>query len=96
MHDEFEETMKETEEDADVEILELRHLYEKRLKDEKEIGLKLKNENGIMKKMFNSLQNEIDTHKMEISKMNMEENKLQNVIKNLEKDISSFKKEVIF
>lgn len=45
--------------------------------------------------MFNSLQNEIDIHKIEISKMNMEETKLHNVIKNLEKDISSFKKEVI-
>jgi len=86
--------IKVTEEDADIEILELKHLYEKRLKDEKEIGLKLKSENGIMKKMFNSLQNEIDGHKIEISKMNVEESKLHSVINNLEKDISSFKKEV--
>ncbi|OUM68235.1 hypothetical protein PIROE2DRAFT_4113, partial [Piromyces sp. E2] len=93
LQDEFEETLKETEEDADIEILELKHMYEKRLKDEKEIGLKLKSENGIMKKMFNSLQNEIDSHKIEISKMNMEENKLKTVINNLEKDIISFKKE---
>ncbi|ORX57709.1 WD repeat-containing protein 65 [Piromyces finnis] len=94
LHDEFEETIKETEEDADIEILELKHMYEKRLKDEKEIGLKLKSENGIMKKMFNSLQNEIDSHKIDISKMNVEETKLHNIIKNLEKDISSFKKEI--
>ena len=45
--------------------------------------------------MFNSLQNEIDVHKYEITKMNAEETKLQNIIKNLEKDVSSFKKEVI-
>ncbi|ORY34183.1 WD40 repeat-like protein [Neocallimastix californiae] len=83
---EYEETIKETEENTDIEILELRHVYEKRLKDEKDIGLKLKSENGIMKKMFNSLQNEIDVHKYEITKMNAEETKLQNIIKNLEKD----------
>jgi len=91
---EYEETIKETEENTDIEILELRHVYEKRLKDEKDIGLKLKSENGIMKKMFNSLQNEIDVHKYEITKMNAEETKLQNIIKNLEKDVSSFKKEI--
>ena len=93
---EFEETSKETEEDADAEIIELKHRYEKKLKEEKEIGLRLKGENGIMRKKFNTLQSEIDAHKTEISKMYAEEKKLHNVIKSLEKDIAGLKKEVRF
>jgi DNA repair exonuclease SbcCD ATPase subunit len=92
---EFEETAKDTERDADAEVMELRHRYEKKLKDEKEIVLKLKGENGIMRKKFNSLQGEIDNHKSEISKMFNEEKKLHSVIKSLEKDIAGLKKEVL-
>jgi chromosome segregation ATPase len=91
---EFEETTKETEEDADTEILELKHRYERKLKEEREIGLRLKGENGIMRKKFNTLQSEIDAHKTEIAKMFAEEKKLHSVIKSLEKDIAGLKKEV--
>ena len=91
---EYEETTRETEQDADSEIVELRHRYEKKLKEEKEIVMRLKGENGIMRKKFNSLQNEIDTHKSEITKMYNEEKKLHSVIKSLEKDIAGLKKEV--
>lgn len=91
---EYEETARETEQDADTEIIEFRHRYETKLKEEKEIVLRLKGENGIMRKKFNSLQGEIDTHKGEISKMYNEEKKLHSVIKSLEKDISGLKKEV--
>ncbi|KAJ3319152.1 Cilia- and flagella-associated protein 57 [Boothiomyces sp. JEL0866] len=91
---EYEETAKETEQDADAEIIELRHRYEKKLKDEREIVLRLKGENGIMRKKFNTLQGEIDTHKGEISKMYNEEKKLHSVIKSLEKDIAGLKKEI--
>ncbi|KAI8901791.1 hypothetical protein BC833DRAFT_76653 [Globomyces pollinis-pini] len=93
---EYEETTKETEQDADAEIIQLRHRYEKKLKDEREIVLRLKGENGIMRKKFNTLQGEIDTHKGEISKMYNEEKKLHSVIKSLEKDIAGLKKEVIW
>ncbi|KAJ3089419.1 Cilia- and flagella-associated protein 57 [Quaeritorhiza haematococci] len=91
---EFEETTRETEEDADTEILELKHRYEKKLKDEREVGLRLKGENGIMRKKFNTLQAEIEAHKAEISKMYAEEKKLHGVIKSLEKDIVGLKKEI--
>ncbi|KAJ3302044.1 Cilia- and flagella-associated protein 57 [Kappamyces sp. JEL0829] len=91
---EYEETTRETEQDADTEIIELRHRYEKKLKDEREIVLRLKGENGIMRKKFNTLQGEIDTHKGEISKMYNEEKKLHSVIKSLEKDIAGLKKEI--
>ncbi|KAJ3100632.1 Cilia- and flagella-associated protein 57 [Physocladia obscura] len=91
---EFEETTHETEEDADSEILELKHRYERRLKEEREIGLRLKGENGIMRKKFNTLQAEIDAHKAEIAKMYAEEKKLHSIIKSLEKDIAGLKKEI--
>lgn len=73
---EFEETTRETEVDADTEVVELKHRYEKKLKEEKEIVHRLKGENGIMRKKFNTLQGEIDTHKTEISKMYNEEKKV--------------------
>lgn len=91
---EFDETTKETEIDADAEVVELKHRYEKKLKEEKEIVHRLKGENGIMRKKFNTLQSEIDSHKTEISKMYNEEKKLHSVIKSLEKDISGLRKEV--
>lgn len=91
---ETEETTRETEEDADAEIAQLKYKYERRLKDEKEIGFKLKGENGVMRKKFNTLQSEIDAQKSEINKMYTEEKKLHSVIKSLEKDISGLKKEV--
>ena len=92
---EFEETTKETEQDADTEVLELKHRYERKLKDEREIVMRLKGENGIMRKKFNTLQGEIDAHKGEIAKMYNEEKKLHSVIKSMERDIAGLKKEVM-
>ena len=92
---EYEETTKETEIDADHEIVEIKHKFEKKLREEKEAVLRLKGENGIMKKKFNTLQNEIDAHKVEIAKMFGEEKKLHSITKSLEKDILGLKKEVI-
>jgi chromosome segregation ATPase len=93
---EYEETNKETEQDADTEIFEIKHKYEKKLKEEKEVVLRLKGENGIMRKKFNSLQSEIDSHKIEITRMMNDEKKLHSVIKSLEKDISGLRKEVFY
>lgn len=91
---EFEEGTKETERDADQEVLEIKHKYEKKLKEEREAVLRLKGENGIMRKKFNTLQSEIDAHKVEIAKMFAEEKKLHSITKSLEKDILGLKKEV--
>ncbi|KAJ3363138.1 Cilia- and flagella-associated protein 57 [Allomyces javanicus] len=91
---EFDETNRETEEDADQEILLIKHKYEKRLREEREVGLRLKGENGIMKKKFNTLNSEIEAHKGEIQRMFQEEKKLQSIIKSLEKDIAGLKKEI--
>ena len=47
---EYEETKKQIEEDGDREILDIKNKYEKRLRDEQEKNLKLKNDSGIMRK----------------------------------------------
>jgi len=91
---EYEETKKQIEEDSDREILDIKHQYERRLRDEKEANMRLKGETGIMKKKFTSLQKEIDDHKEEIKKLNAENSKLNNVIRSLEKDIQGLKKEI--
>ncbi|KAJ3342297.1 Cilia- and flagella-associated protein 57 [Gonapodya sp. JEL0774] len=91
---EFQEASRGTEEDADREVLEIKHKYERRLKDERDVGMRLKSENGIMKKKFSTLQGEIDQNKQEIAKMYAEEKKLHGVIKSLEKDIAGLKKEI--
>lgn len=93
---EYDETTKETEEDADNEIVELKNKYERKLKDERESGLRLKGENGIMRKKFNTLQSEIDAHRNEIQKMVAEEKKLHNIVLALEKDIAGLKREVFY
>lgn len=43
---------------------------------------------------FMSLQKDIDEHKSEIQRMHGEQNKLQGIIKSLEKDIYGLKKEI--
>ncbi|KAH9523432.1 Cilia- and flagella-associated protein 57 [Bulinus truncatus] len=91
---EYEETKKQIEEDCDREILDIKHQYERRLRDEKEANMRLKGETGIMKKKFTSLQKEIDDHKDEIKKLQAEALKLNNVIRSLEKDIQGLKKEI--
>jgi len=54
----------------------------------------LRNEAGIMRKKFTSLQKEIDDHKEEIRRYQAEISKLSSVIRNLEKDIVGLKKEI--
>ncbi|TPX33526.1 hypothetical protein SmJEL517_g03626 [Synchytrium microbalum] len=83
-----------TEEDIDTELLNLRTKYESRLREERETGLRLKGENGIMRKKFGTLQSEIDSLRAEIARAQAEEKKLQGVIKSLERDIEGLKKEI--
>jgi len=59
-----------------------------------ETNQKLRNDTGIMRKKFTSLQKEIDDHKDEIRKYQAEISKLNAVIRNLEKDIVGLKKEI--
>ncbi|XP_036452639.1 cilia- and flagella-associated protein 57 [Colossoma macropomum] len=89
---EFEEMKKQMEEDSDRELQDIRVKYECKLREEKETNLRLKGETGVMKKKFSSLQREIDDRNMEIEKLKVEQQKLQAVIKSLEKDILGLKR----
>ncbi|XP_061488605.1 cilia- and flagella-associated protein 57 isoform X1 [Rhineura floridana] len=91
---EFEETKKQIEEDEDREIQEIKIKYERRLREERESNLRLKGETGIMRKKFNSLQKEIEERCSDIEAMKLEQQKLQGIIKALEKDIQGLKREI--
>jgi len=91
---EFEETKRQLEEDADREIEELKERYEQKLAQEREIGLRLKGENGIMKKKFNNLQKDINEQKDEIQQLFDQKKDLYATIASLEKDIAGLKKEI--
>ncbi|KAL7985186.1 hypothetical protein Chor_003756 [Crotalus horridus] len=91
---EFEETKKQIEEDEDREIQDIKIKYERRLREERESNLRLKGETGIMRKKFNSLQKEIEERCSDIEAMKLEQQKLQAIIKALEKDILGLKREI--
>ncbi|XP_072275438.1 cilia- and flagella-associated protein 57 [Pyxicephalus adspersus] len=93
-HREFEETKKQIEEDGDREIQDVKIKYERRLREERETAVRLKGENGIMRKKFSSLQKDIEARAADIEKMKLEQQKLQGVIKSLEMDIQGLKREI--
>lgn len=80
--------------DADREILAIKNDYERRLKEERESGLRLKGDNGILRKKFKSLHADIEAAKARRAEMEAEQAKLHQHIKALEKDILSGKKEI--
>mmetsp|Transcript_23146 Transcript_23146/g.44198 ORF Transcript_23146/g.44198 Transcript_23146/m.44198 type:complete len:412 (-) Transcript_23146:603-1838(-) len=61
---------------------------------EREVGLRLKGENGIMKKKFHALSKDIKGQEDEIKELNNQKSQLYVQISNLEKEIVSLKKEV--
>ncbi|NXE28155.1 CFA57 protein, partial [Ardeotis kori] len=85
---------KQIEEDEDQEILEIKIKYERRLLEEKESNLELKGEIGVMNKRLNSLQKELKERNRDIKEMKQEQQKLQGIIKSLEKDILALKTEI--
>uniref|UniRef100_A0A8B9LIJ4 Cilia and flagella associated protein 57 n=1 Tax=Astyanax mexicanus TaxID=7994 RepID=A0A8B9LIJ4_ASTMX len=91
---EFEETIKLTEEDGDRELQDIRIRYENKLRKEKETNNKHEDEIRVMKKKHDSLQRELKNKDLEIDKLKLEQNKLEGIIKSLEKDILVLKREV--
>ncbi|KAG1658747.1 hypothetical protein FOA52_000860 [Chlamydomonas sp. UWO 241] len=91
---EFEEIKRQLEEDADREIEELKERYESKLSVEKDASLRLKGENGIMRKKFNALQKDIEAQKEEIKNLFEQKRELYATIASLEKDIASLKREI--
>ncbi|XP_041912329.1 cilia- and flagella-associated protein 57-like isoform X1 [Alosa sapidissima] len=92
---EFEESKRQMEEDSDHEIQDLHLRYERLLTEERETNLKMKGDTGIIKKKFSSLQKEIDDKNMQFERMKGEQNRLQAVIKSMEKDTQTLKKEIL-
>lgn len=91
---EFVETTSQLEEDADKEIEQLKKKYDTKLHLERDATLRLKGENGIMKKKFSALQKDIEDQRESIKEMVEEEKKLSNYIKKLEDRIQSHKEEI--
>ena len=91
---EFDETRRQREEDVDREIDELKEKYEAKLSTEREAALRLKGENGIMRKKFTALQKDIEDQKDEISGLFHNKKALHEHIGSLDKDIAGLKKEI--
>merc|ERR1711874_722178 len=70
-----EEILKQTEEDADKEILEMKTRYEVDLKKEKESNVKLLGELGILKKKHFAVHKDLEEQKTSISSMNSEQSR---------------------
>jgi hypothetical protein len=82
------------ESDADNEVELVKERNEVKLNAEREATLRLKGENGIMKKKFGALQKDIEDQKEEIRSLHDKEKGLYESIKGLEKDIQGHKKEI--
>lgn len=85
---------KQLEEDAELEIEEMKTRYELKLQEEREATLRLKGENGIMKKKYSALHKDIEDQKEEIRSLEEKGKELFENIKGLEKDIQGHKKEI--
>ena len=90
----FEDLKINIENDADIEIDELKELFDKKIWNEKETEQKYSAENGILKLRYNGLKEEIKRQKDEIKAKFDREKGLYEQIHILEKDIEGFKKEI--
>ena len=91
---EFAETKEQLEVDIDKEVEQLKDKFDARLATERDATLRLKGENGIMRKKFKALQKDIDDQTENIRTMYEKEEHLLLHIKNLEDRIHSHKSEI--
>ncbi|NWV96642.1 CFA57 protein, partial [Machaerirhynchus nigripectus] len=89
-----EEMEKQIYEDGDKEILEIKEKYERQLLEEKESNIQLKGEIGVLNKRLHSLQKELKDRNRDIGEMRLEQQKLQDIIKSLGKEIMALKTDV--
>ena len=87
----WKETRTQMEEDIDTEIEQLKKRYEDKLAAEREMTLKYKGENGIMKKKFTALHKDIEEQREEIKAMLEKEKLLEEQIESLEREIVSLR-----
>jgi WD40 repeat protein/phage terminase small subunit len=90
----FEETKRQIEEDADREIEELKEKYEAQVNREREICLRLKGDNTLMRKKTKAMQHEITAHQDDIKSLFENEKELRKVIALNEKDIRGQRQEI--
>lgn len=90
----MEEILKQTEEDADKEILEMKTRYEKDLKLERETLVKVRGELGILKKKHFNAQRDLDGQKDNLDWMGKEQVRFKTEIRINEKDKVDLKKEM--
>ncbi|KAJ3047877.1 Cilia- and flagella-associated protein 57, partial [Rhizophlyctis rosea] len=88
------ETANQTHTDIDTEITLLESRYERKLRVEREESARLKGDNGIMRKKFNTLNKDIEYNKAEVARMRDDEGKLRGVIAVLEREIGGLRKEM--
>ncbi|ETO24746.1 WD repeat domain protein, partial [Reticulomyxa filosa] len=91
---ECEEYYRQMQADFDEEIEELKAKYEALLVEEREATLRLKGENGVMKKKFGHLQNEIEDQLEESRKMNIQEQQFKTNITQLKQEIQQLDKQM--
>lgn len=91
---ELTETKRQLEGDVDTQIEMNLSRYEKRLRLQKEEGSRLKGENGIMRKKFVTLHKDIEDIGAEIIQRRLDEKKVLNYIKELERDTIVLKAEI--
>ena len=94
----FERLKKLVEEDAELEVEDLKQKYENKLTAERKATLRLRGENGFMKKKYDAMIKDVNDHKEEIGslyeKEKEKEKELYETIKGLEKGIQGHKKEI--
>ncbi|CEG40053.1 WD40/YVTN repeat-like-containing domain [Plasmopara halstedii] len=91
---EYYETVAQVEADVDEEIEALKKKYEDKLQAEREATLRLKGENGIMKKKFLALQKDIEDQRDQIKVLLETEKELIEAMKSFEKEIYALKREI--
>jgi len=94
MEKEHAEARSQLDEDIDVEIQNLRGTYDSKLADEREASLRYKGENGIMRKKFTVIQQQLEDSGEEISKRTHTALDLKSTMRALEKEIAHEKQEI--
>merc|ERR1719244_125746 len=85
-------TLEHLEKEREYEICSLKNEFDSKIRQEQENLLRLRGENGIMKKKYLSMKSEIEELKEVIAKKSSEILKQQTAIRNSEKDICQLKK----
>lgn len=89
-----ENLMRQIEDDADREILEIRTDYENLLYEERQINLKLKGEAGVMRNKFMAGQKDVDDLKRQAQRVQGEFAQFHKNIQDLDKQIMNLKREI--